>query len=314
MSRRPSRPHARDIDGLILLDKPYGESSNGALQKVRRLFNARKAGHTGSLDPLATGLLPVCLGEATKVSRFFLDADKGYEVVAQLGVRSNTGDLEGDLSGSPEDAAQVSEAQLQEALVGLRGVIKQRPPLHSAVKRDGKRLYEHARKGREVERPIRQVSIFQLDWLDGPVHRPRLVVRCSKGTYIRSLVEDLGEALGCGAHVAELRRTGMAGFDGLPMMGFAELQARAESGAFDALDSLLMPMDAALHNLPGVALDDAQAHAITHGQFVSVELDPAAENFRMYAPGDQFIGIGRRNSEGLLAPARLLARKATQGA
>ena len=309
MSRRPRRPSARDVDGLLLLDKPLGVSSNGALQTVRRLFNARKAGHTGSLDPLASGMLPVCLGEATKISQFLLDADKHYEVLAVLGVRSNTGDLEGELTPDPAGAEHIDAAALEQAIAGLRGSIDQLPPMHSAVKQDGKRLYKLARNGVSVDRPVRRVRIELFEWVGGEPSRPRLRVHCSKGTYIRSLIEDLGEALGCGAYVHELRRSSMVPFEGAPMVTLEQLETLREQQGMAALDALLMGMDRALADMPSVELAQDQAHAIAHGQKVDCLPDDAGPEglWRMYAPGECFIGMGRTASDGLLAPARLLS-------
>lgn len=309
MSRRPRRPSARDVDGVLLLDKPLGVSSNGALQTVRRLFNARKAGHTGSLDPLASGMLPVCLGEATKISQFLLDADKHYEVLAVLGVRSTTGDLEGELLPDPGGAEHIDAAALEQAIAGLRGSIEQLPPMHSAVKQDGKRLYKLARTGVAVERAVRQVRIEVFEWIGGEPSRPRLRVHCSKGTYIRSLVEDLGEALGCGAYVHELRRSSMVPFENAPMVSLEQLQALHQDQGMAALDELLLDMDSALADMPIAELEADQAHAIAHGQKVDCLTDDASPEalWRMYAPGRRFIGIGRTASDGLLAPARLLS-------
>ena len=200
----------RKVDGVLILDKPRGMSSNAALQKVRWLLNAEKAGHTGSLDPLATGVLPLCFGEATKFSQYLLDADKGYETVMQLGVTTTTGDAEGEVV--EQRPVEVGEAQLLEALEGFRGAISQIPPMYSALKRDGQPLYKLARAGEVVEREARSVTIARLELAAFEGDRPRLQVACSKGTYIRTLVEDIGQVLGCGAHVAELRRTQVGPF------------------------------------------------------------------------------------------------------
>lgn len=309
MSRRPRRPSARDVDGVLLLDKPLGVSSNGALQTVRRLFNARKAGHTGSLDPLASGMLPICLGEATKISQFLLDADKHYEVLAVLGVRSTTGDLEGELEPDPAGAEHIDSAALEQAIASLRGSIDQLPPMHSAVKQGGKRLYKLARTGVAVERAARRVRIELFEWIDGEPSRPRLRVHCSKGTYIRSLIEDLGEALGCGAYVHELRRSSMVPFEKAPMVTLEQLQVLRDEQGISALDELLFGMDNALADMPAIDLASDQAHAIAHGQKVDcLAGEVNAESlWRMYAPGSRFLGIGRTASDGLLAPARLLS-------
>lgn len=302
MGRR--RSNLRAVNGVLLLDKPEGVTSNQALQRVKRLYRARKAGHTGSLDPIATGLLPLCFGEATKVSGFLLNADKHYRVRARLGVRTDTGDREGDVLAE-RDASGVTDDQVKTALERFRGEIQQIPPMYSARKHQGKRLYELARQGVEVEREARPVTIYQLDLRgrDGDVID--LDVACSKGTYVRTLVEEIGEALGCGAHVAALRRLGVAPYAGQVMYTVENLEARLESGGLKALDELLLPIDTALTHLPPVSLGDDTAFYLRRGQPVLVPNAPIRGEVRFYR-GDRFIGVGEVLPDGRVAPRRLL--------
>ena len=299
-----SKKNRRNISGVLLLDKPLGMSSNQALQKARYLFNAAKAGHTGSLDPLATGLLPLCFGEATKVSSYLLDSDKFYTTVARLGARSTTGDAEGeliDLRSVPE----LDEARIREVLSSFMGEIDQVPPMYSALKHEGKRLYELARQGVEVERKSRRVQIFQLDLLGWDQEHLRLQVGCSKGTYIRSLVEDIGEALGCGAHVVELRRTGVKPYVEPEMWSIEQLERLAEDGP-ESLDQCLIPVDSALVHIPAVHMDEEEADKIAHGQPVVVDKRPDGLLYRLYRGERTFIGLGMPLDDDLIAPKRLI--------
>ncbi|HCL74631.1 MAG TPA: tRNA pseudouridine(55) synthase TruB, partial [Pseudomonas sp.] len=254
----------RAVSGIILLDKPRGFTSNAALQKVRWLLNAEKAGHTGSLDPLATGVLPLCFGEATKFSQYLLDADKGYETLAQLGVTTTTADAEGEVvERKPVD---VSREQLETILPRFRGDIQQVPPMYSALKRDGQPLYKLARAGEVVEREPRSVTIARLELLSLEADKARLAVACSKGTYIRTLVEDLGRELGCGAHVAELRRTQAGPFELSQTVTLEALeQAHAEGGA-EAVDAFLQPVDSGLEHWPLLQFSEHSAFYWLHGQ------------------------------------------------
>jgi tRNA pseudouridine55 synthase len=246
--QRRRHPNLRTVNGILLLDKPAGLTSNAALQAVKRLYRARKAGHTGSLDPLATGLLPICFGEATKISGFLLDADKHYRVQCRLGVRTNTGDAEGEvLEQRPVEG--ITEAALRKVIEGFIGDIEQIPPMYSALKHKGERLYNLARQGVEVEREARTVTIHALELLDFGGDTAELRVHCSKGTYVRTLVEDIGALLGCGAHVSGLRRLGVGPFDGSVMHDMDALEALASEG-YPALDRQFMGM--------GEILDDGR--------------------------------------------------------
>ncbi len=299
------RRKGRAVHGIILLDKPSGISSNAALQQVKRLFNAQKAGHTGSLDPLATGLLPVCLGEATKITSYLLDADKKYQGTAQLGVRTNTADAEGDILQT-RPVPVLSDSTLEMALDSFRGDISQIPPMHSALKLNGKPLYKLARQGIEVERQPRNVTIFELNKLAFDNDELELFVHCSKGTYIRTLVEDLGEILECGAHLKSLRRIAAGPFDISQTVSLDKLTALADEG-FDALDTLLIPMHTALADWPEISLSDNSAYYVRQGQPVLVPKAPSNGWVRLMGekPGD-FIGIGHILDDGRVAPKRLV--------
>ncbi len=294
----------RDVDGIILLDKPLGLSSNQALGRVKYLLAARKAGHTGSLDPLATGLLPLCFGQATKVSGWLLDADKRYMAVARLGVETATGDLEGEvLREMPVPA--LSDADIEAACAGLRGPIQQVPPMYSALKHEGQRLYDLARRGIEVERPARAVMIHSLLAEQVAPDLLRLKVHCSKGTYIRTLVQDLGRALGCGATVAELRRTGHGAFDAAEMVSMATLEAAAAEGGPEAVERWLLPADRALADRPEVRLDPACSRFLRQGQPVFVPGVRETGPLRLYGAAGEFLGIGELLDDGRVAPRRL---------
>lgn len=298
------RNQYRRVDGILLLDKPLGLSSNQALQRVKRLFQARKAGHTGSLDPLATGLLPVCLGEATKISGFLLDADKRYQVRCRLGVTTTTGDAEGEiLLQRPVPA--IDEAMLERAVSALRGPIEQVPPMYSALKHNGERLYKLARQGVEVERKARSVTIHAFDLVARDGDELTLDVHCSKGTYVRTLVEDLGEALGCGAHVTMLRRTALGPFGQPAMITLDALADLADGGGPQALDSLLLPVEAGLAHWPDVRLPEDAASYILQGQAVRVSAAPASGLVRLFGP-ERFLGMGSMLGDGRVAPKRLL--------
>ncbi len=302
---RKRNANLRTVNGILLLDKPAGLTSNAALQVVKKLYRARKAGHTGSLDPLATGLLPICFGEATKISGFLLDADKHYRVQCRLGVRTSTGDSEGEvLEQRPVEG--ITEAALREAMDGFTGDIEQIPPMYSALKHKGERLYNLARKGIEVERKPRTVTIHALELLGFSGDCAELRVHCSKGTYVRTLVEDIGAALGCGAHVSGLRRLGVGPFDDSAMYDMEALDALASEG-YPALDRLLLPVEAGLAQWPGVSLSGDAAFYLRQGQPVLVPQAPTEGWVRLYEGERRFIGMGEILDDGRVAPRRLMA-------
>lgn len=297
MSKPRSAPR-RKVDGVLLLDKPQGLSSNTALQIARRLLNAEKAGHTGTLDPMATGLLPLCFGEATKFSSELLDADKAYEATLKLGMTTTTADAEGEVLQTRDVA--VTQAMLEAALAKFTGPIAQVPPMYSALKRDGKPLYEYARAGVELEREARNVVIHKLELLDWQGDEVRIAVDCSKGTYIRTLAEDIGEVLGCGAHLIALRRTRIAT---LGLAGTVTLEQLEH--AVDR-DALLAATESLLGDLPAAHLDAAASDRLLHGQPVSMA-GMSAPRYRAYAHDGRFIGLCQLDSQGRLAPKRLIA-------
>ncbi|WP_020396170.1 tRNA pseudouridine(55) synthase TruB [Thiolinea disciformis] len=294
------------VDGIILLDKPLGLSSNQALQQVRWLFKAEKAGHTGSLDPLATGMLPICFGEASKVSAFLLDSDKTYLTIAQLGKITTTADAEGEVLQT-RAIPSLSPERIEAVLANFRGVIQQVPPMYSALKKDGKPLYELARQGIEVARVERQITIHQLELVSYTEDTLHLRVHCSKGTYIRSLVQDIGEALTCGAYVAALRRTSVTPFDPAAMQTMEQLQALAENDPFE-LHKLLLAPDVALQALPQWTLaNEAQIWRLRHGKALAwPERLPVLPLLRLYSATGEFIGVGEWR-KGQLRAKRLMA-------
>lgn len=302
MGRR-GRARGRAVSGILLLDKPLGLSSNHALQRVKRLFDARKAGHTGSLDPLADGMLPICLGDATKLSAFLLDADKHYVFRVRLGQTTATGDTEGEIvKERPTDGVTVDD--INRTLPRFVGEIQQLPPMYSALKHQGKRLYELAREGVVVERQPRTVHVHAL--MLGTVELPEfeLRVHCSKGTYVRTLAEDIGEALGCGAHVVALRRTGVGPYTDYPMYTMDELERVAAQGQ-SALDALLLPVDTALADWPEVRVSADSAFYLRQGQAVLVPKAPTSGWVRIFH-GDQFLALGEVQDDGRIAPRRLM--------
>ena len=285
------------MDGVLLLDKPVGMTSNSALQAARRLFSAAKAGHTGTLDPLASGLLPLCFGEATKFSADLLTADKSYECELVFGITTDTGDADGRvLARSP---VRFPAAELELALQGFRGPIRQVPPMYSALKRAGRPLHELARQGIEVERTPREVCIHELRLHDHSGDRCRLLVRCSKGTYVRSLAMDLGSVLGCGAHLGALRRVAVGPLQVADAVSLDELAAMTE----DERELCLLPPDALLQSLPSVLLDDAKGERFLHGNRVGVSA--ALGRCRVYA-GSRLLGLGEVDAAGSLQPRRVL--------
>jgi len=300
----PKRP-VREVSGILLLDKPAGLSSNAALQKVKRLYQAAKAGHTGSLDPLATGLLPICLGQATKLSGFLLEGDKRYEVRARVGEKTTTGDAEGEVTAT-SDASLLTRDALETALPRFTGDLLQRPPMYSALKHQGRRLYEIAREGGDVERPERPVRIHALRLTGFDARGFELEVHCSKGTYVRTLVEDLAAAVGQCAHVAALRRTGAAPFDASGMRTPEQLEQAAAQG-LDALDALLLPTADALGGWPRVQVDADRAFYLSRGQPVRVAAAPREGLLAVLDESGRLLGIGEIDPDGRVAPRRWMA-------
>lgn len=285
------------IDGVLLLNKPVGITSNAALQKARWLLNAKKAGHTGTLDPFADGLLPLCFGEATKFSAYLLESDKHYRAVLQLGVTTSTGDPEGETLATQE--VHVGSADIEAVLPRFTGAIEQIPPMHSALKHQGRPLYEYARAGIEIDRPPRRVTIRSLRLIECAPPRVVLDVQCSAGTYIRTLAQDIGAALGCGAHLTALTRTAAGGFS----LDQAHTLASLEDSPAEQRLAVLLPLDAMLTHLPGVDLSAHDTMALTQGRSVPHLLKQAGL-VRLYAPGPEFIGLAEAAS-GMLTPHRL---------
>ncbi len=302
MGRRGKQ--GRNISGILLLDKPLGMTSNQALQKVKFLFKARKAGHTGSLDPLATGLLPICFGDATKLSAFLLDADKHYRVRVRLGVTTTTADAEGEVRET-RSIEGVDEARIAALLPRFTGEIDQLPPMYSALKHKGERLYNLARQGIEVEREPRRIRIFSLAMNEWAAPDFSLDVHCSKGTYVRTLAEDIGEAAGCGAHVTALRRTGVGPYDDTAMVTMDEVE-RLWSEDREALDALLLPLESALAHWPEVKLSDNAAYYMRTGQAVLVPRAPTEGWVRLFDAKGGFLGVGCILDDGKVQPKRLL--------
>jgi len=286
------------VDGVLLLDKPSGITSNHALQKARRLLNAAKAGHTGTLDPLASGLLPLTFGEATKFSADLLDADKAYEARLKFGVRTSTGDAEGEVVETR--AVAVTRGEIEAVLARFAGSIEQVPPMHSALKRNGRPLYELARKGIEVERMPRKVTIHRLRLLECNADAASIEVDCSKGTYVRVLAQDIGAALGCGAHLAGLRRTRVGGLTLDRAVTLAALEVMPPA----VRREWLQPADTLLASLVRVDLDGARAARFAHGQAIETGDSPASR-VRVYGPAG-LLGVASVDGNGLLAPLRLV--------
>ena len=298
------RQRGRAVNGILALDKPVGMGSNEVLQRVKRLYRARKAGHTGSLDRLASGLLPICFGEATKLSGYLLSADKHYLATFRLGVATSTGDAEGEIV-SCRPVPVFPASTLERAVMRFRGEIDQIPPMHSALKHKGKRLYQLAHEGIVVEREPRRITIRRFDVLRAEDERIDVEVLCSKGTYIRTLAEDLGEALGCGASVEALRRIGAGPFTADDMTELATLDSLVEGGGTEALDALLRPMEAAVSQWPSVLLPEGVAFYLRKGQPVLVPHSPTEGWVRIHAERAGFIGVGEVLDDGRIAPRRL---------
>ena len=302
MARR--RRKGRNINGIILFDKPIKLTSNQALQNVKHLLNANKAGHTGSLDPLATGLLPICLGEATKVSSYLLSADKSYSVRCQLGVRTDSADADGNVIET-RVINNISETRIKLVLQQFKGSISQVPPMYSAIKKNGVPLYKLARKGIEIEREPRQISIYDIDLVDFYDNILEFTVSCSKGTYIRTLVDDVGEILGCGAHVTMLRRTRVGPFDVDGLVTWEKLQILQSQGE-EAVSQAILPIEEGLKLMPAVTLTEDAAFYLQKGQAVFIPRNKNKGFVRLFMGDNRFLGIGQMQEDGKVAPKRLM--------
>ncbi len=300
------KPRGERVDGVLLLDKAGGMTSNLALQKARRLLNAAKAGHTGTLDPMATGLLPLTFGEATKFSADLLDADKSYRATLKLGVTTTTGDAEGEITGTA--VVEATEELIDAVLSRFLGTIEQVPPMHSALKREGRPLYELARAGVEVERAPRQVLIHGLRRVDRAGNSLTLDVECSKGTYVRVLAEDVGRILGCGAHLTALRRTKVGPLsldDAVTLVGLETMSPTDRRAC-------LRPVDSLLDSLPRVELDETLAGRFRQGQRLALDAQPKGARVRVYASGKELLGTANVTEWGVVAPERLISNERTQ--
>lgn len=306
MKRRDD--HRRAIDGVLYLDKPIGVSSNHALQEVKRLFFAKKAGHTGSLDPLATGLLPICFGRATKFSQYLLNSDKAYAVTAKLGIRTTTSDAEGEIVEEHE-VPSLTLKKLDKQFDSFRGAIKQIPSMFSALKKDGVPLYKLARQGITVERDARDLMIYGLNVIsyDKEQHEVKFTLHCSKGTYVRTIVDDFGQLLGCGAHVTALRRTGVGALDAESMVTMDELRELKEKDEFAAMDALVKPVDVILESWPSVTLASSTAFYLKQGNPVMVPHAPTSGWVRFNSQDGVFIGIGEVLDNGMVAPRKIVS-------
>lgn len=296
---------SRYLDGILLLDKPSGITSNAALQKVKKLFAARKAGHTGSLDPLASGMLPICFGEATKFSSFLLESDKRYQVTAKLGIKTTTGDTEGEIIAQ-NPVGEITVNGLLKILENFRGEIQQIPSMFSALKRNGRPLYELARQGIVVERTPRTICIHELKVLELTELTFSLEILCSKGTYIRTMIEDIGDALGCGAHVIALRRLQTASYQENEMIALAELEPMQKLEDFSFLDSQLLPIDSAIRDWPLVSISEAGAYYLLRGQAVIIPKAPKSGMVRLWLNSSRFLGVGEILEDGRVAPRKLV--------
>lgn len=303
MARRARRARGRDIQGILLLDKSAGMTSNAALQEVKTAYQARKAGHTGSLDPIATGLLPICFGEATKLSGFFLEADKHYETVLKLGESTTTGDAEGEVTA--RRPVRVDDAKLDAGLARFRGEIEQVPPMYSAIKVGGQPLYKLARQGIEVERKPRTLQVYRLDGHCVGADRVSLSIHCSSGFYVRGLAQELGEDLGCGAYVESLRRTGVGSLTLDAAVTLDEIRAAPDLAA---RDQFVLPSDAGLEHLPRIELSADAAYYLCRGQAVRAHGLPASGWVRLYAEQAGFLGVGNVLGDGRVAPKRLFRK------
>ncbi len=302
MARR--KHTGREVHGILLLDKPLGISSNFALQKAKRLFNARKAGHTGSLDPLATGMLPICFGQATKVSQYLIDCDKRYRATVKLGVTTTTGDAEGEIV-SESTTEGVGFNKIEAVVSQFRGEITQIPPMYSAVKHQGKPLYKFAAKGIDIEREQRYVTVYQLDVVALADDELEIDVHCSKGTYIRTLAEDIGEKLGCGAHLIALRRYSVGNYEGVTPWKLSDLNLLRESGGLERLDQELLGFDSGLQHFPKLEIALELAEKLSNGLKIPVDSELPSGLIRLYDTEKRFFGFGEAHSSGLLKPSRI---------
>lgn len=293
------------MNGIFLLDKPIDISSNGALQKVKRLFRAKKAGHTGSLDPLATGMLPICFGDATKFCQYLLDSDKTYEVTMQLGVRTTTSDAEGEII-STRDVPNLSIEAINTVFENFRGDIQQIPSMFSALKHNGKCLYEYARQGIFIERPSRPITIYDLKVLSFDNNCVTFTVHCSKGTYVRTIVDDCGELLNCGAHVTHLRRLSVGPYQESQMMTIEQLELLMSHDDFSA-KKLLLPVDSAVIHWPAIVVSESLTFALKQGKSVILPDAPQTGWMRLLDQNGEFFGVGEMQADGKVQPKRLVS-------
>lgn len=298
-------PNKRDVHGILLLEKPSGITSNDALQQAKRLFGAKKAGHTGSLDPLADGMLPICFGEATKFSQYLLDADKIYRVKAKLGVRTASGDSEGDVLVE-RDLPELNRSLLEKTIQKFHGDIEQIPSMYSALKYQGQPLYKLARQGIEIPRQPRPVKIYEIKILDWQQDVIEVYVHCSKGTYVRTLIDDFGELLGCGAHVIALRRLSVGHYREEKMISLAELETIAKTESPLSLDRYLLNVESMMSHFPALKTTKIITLYFRQGQAVMIPHAPTRGFVRLYADHGEFIGIGEVQSDGKIAPRRLV--------
>ncbi len=301
-----TRQIKRQVDGILLLDKPAGMTSNGVLQYVKRLFCAKKAGHTGSLDPIATGMLPICFGEATKFSQFLLESDKTYQVTGKLGVQTTTGDIEGEIVAALP-VVDVTQERLNQVMAAFIGQLDQIPPMFSALKHKGRPLYEFARKGIDIERKPRSITVFSLNLLSFERDEFTFDVHCSKGTYVRTLVEDIGNALGCGAHVTALRRLVVSPYQHQVMYTLPELDAMLEKDGLSGLDACLLPLESSVNIFPAVKLSTAAAFYLRTGQAVRTNISFDSPLVRLMSEDARFLGVGEVMTDGRVKPHRLVS-------
>lgn len=302
---KPSTPKGRPLDGILLLDKPKGMTSNAALQSAKRLYAARKAGHTGSLDPLADGMLPICFGEATKFSQFLLEADKHYQVTAKLGIKTTTGDGEGEIVAE-KPVPPLTQSHIEDLFLQFTGVIQQVPSMFSAIKQNGQPLYKLARQGIEVVREPREITIHSIAYVSSTADEFSFDVHCSKGTYVRTLVEDMGEALGCGAHVQSLRRLRVGSYQAAQMVTLTQLEELAAKQDRAAMDAYLLGVDSAIDSWPLLSLSEAAIYYLKRGQPVIAPYAPASGWVRLVRKSGGFLGVGEILEDGRVAPRRLV--------
>jgi len=295
----------RKVNGLLLLDKPIGMTSNAILQHVKRLYNADKAGHTGSLDPIASGMLPICFGEATKFSQFLLDADKRYVVTGKLGVTTSTDDTEGTVIATAS-CAHVTKEQVEKVLAKFIGTISQMPPMHSAIKMNGQPLYKLAHQGITVERQPRSLTIYEIQLKKLTKDTIELFVHCSKGTYIRTLIGDIGKDLACGAHIVELRRCGVGPYQEAEMLNVQRLEQLSLAKEYAKLDAFLLPIETLMYNCPELYLTENTAYYLRQGQPVMVPNAPSNGWVKLKTKDGRFLGAGEIDNDGMVAPRRLI--------